>query len=44
MMPGIAATAPEPLAPQPDPNAMQIFDTNDVGSNLWLHALNHIIC
>ena len=30
-MQGIAATAPEPLAPQPDPNAMPMFDAQDVG-------------
>ena len=44
MMQGIAATAPEPLAPQPDPNAMQFLDTNDVGLKSCLHALNQIIC
>lgn len=44
MMQGIAAAAPEPLAPQPDPNAMQLFDTQDVGLKSWLPALNHIIC
>ena len=43
MMQGIAATAPEPLAPQPDPNAMPLFDANDVGLKSWLNALNHII-
>ena len=31
MMQGIAATAPEQLAPQPDPNAMPLFDAQDVG-------------
>ena len=44
MMQGTTATAPEPLAPQPDPNAMQLFDANDVGFRSLLHALKHIIC
>ena len=44
MMQGITATAPEPLAPQPDPNAMQLFDTGDVGFKSRLPALNNIIC
>ena len=43
-MQGITATAPEPLAPQPDPNPMQLFDANDVGFKSRLHALNQIIC